>query len=687
MSTRIFRYLVAFIVLLSVGLFANNASVSALEKAGAKISAGPLHTLYVKNGELYAWGDNTFGQLGDGTRISRLLPVKIPFEKGDIAAVAAGMGFSQVLTADGSLWAFGMTDPESNAFNPAYVKVLDSVEAIAAGYDFSLALKADGSVWAWGNNQSGQLGTGTAQKHLTFTPVKNLPGITQISAGKDHALALSRDGQVWAWGNNSFGQLGMGNDNNSNVPRLLSGLSKIKQIAAGYQYSLALDITGQAFAWGKNDAGQLGISKHSSQAQSIPCALDYPVQFQRVYAGSTNSFALTGGVLYAWGDNRTFLLDPREDSEYFLDHPVEMPIKDCVDVAAGDNRVFVIKATEILAHGTNYCGQLGDGTMHYSYIFLPVLLDQDKVAAHRLGGANRLATAAAIANSGWPDGLTTSVVLARADSFADALAGAPLAAATAAPILLTDSQKLSRETATEIKRLNPQRIFLLGGEGAISKNIASELQADGYEVIRLGGSDRFATSVEIAKYLYAYRMIDGEKAVLCSGLNYPDALSVSPAAGYQRMPILLTSPQELPGSVQSALQELGVKKTFVIGGTGVVSAEIELELPNPVRYGGSDRYETSLLVAKKMQMDSGTVFFASGKNFPDALAGSPYAAWTNSPIILVGDNPPVLTKYQEVLTKPIRNVFVLGGESVISDNLLFKMENNHFPKIAVYYEV
>lgn len=119
----------------------------------------------------------------------------------------------------------------------------------------------------------------------------------------------------------------------------------------------------------------------------------------------------------------------------------------------------------------------------------------------------------------------------------------------------------------------------------------------------------------------------------------------------------------------------------------VVSAEVERKLPDPVRFGGADRYETSLLVAKNMQMDTGTVFFASGKNFPDALAGSPYAAWTNSPIILVSDNPPSIAKYRELLTKPTRNVFILGGESVISDELLFYMENNHFPKIVVYYEV
>jgi len=696
---------IIFILLAFLFIFTSVTPVLALNAAQEMVSPGFLHTLYVKDGDLYAWGDNTFGELGDGTRITRLMPVKIPFDKGVISSVSAGLGFSLVLTTDGKLWSFGLTLSPDHLYQTTPVQVLDSVKAISAGTDFALAIKNDGTVWAWGNNTSGQLGDESTEQRLSFIQVANLSGITQVSAGADHSMALDQNGKVWTWGANTYGQLGTGDNADKNTAVQLTQLANIKQISAGYEYSLALDTGGKAYAWGKNDVGQLGVGKDTYQPEYNPLQV-MPFNgtaFDSIEAGSTNSFAYAHYQLVSWGDNRTYLIRDKDFEYYqdFYDHPAQMIFPDSRSVAAGYNNAFIITPDGLLAHGFNMTGQLGDGTMINSDSFYDVLLDQNTAAAHRLGGNNRFETAVTISNSGWPygllpgmlpdiglpDGYRTSVVLARADSFPDALSGTPLAAGLAAPILLTDKNTLSPETAAEIERLSPKTVYLLGGEGAISKNINNQLKNDGYTVIRLGGTDRFDTSYKIAQYLYDNQLVNGEKAVVCNGLNYPDALSVSSAAGYQKIPILLTMPDELSPAAQTAITELGVKKAFVIGGTGVVSDGILNQLPDAVRYGGADRYDTSLEVAKNMGMDTGTVFFASGKNFPDALAGSALAAFTNSPIILVGNSPPNLEKYNTLLNHLTRNVYVLGGDSVINDDLLFNMENKYFSTIDVYYEI
>ncbi|UWG96547.1 cell wall-binding repeat-containing protein [Dehalobacter sp. DCM] len=703
------RKAMAIILLSFLLIFGNVTSAPALalalNPAQGMVSPGVLHTLYVNNRQLYAWGDNTFGELGDGSRITRLMPVKIPFDKGVISSVSAGLGFSLILTTDGKLWFFGLTMSPDNPYQTTPVEVLDSVKAISAGTDFALALKDDGTVWAWGNNTRGQLGDGSSEQRLSYIQVPNLTGITQISAGADHSMALDQNGKVWTWGANTYGQLGTGDSTDRNTPFQVTQLSNIKQVSAGYEYSLTLNTSGKAYAWGKNDVGQLGVGKNTYQPEKtpVPVCLNNDTLLS-IEAGSSNSFAKDyANDLCAWGDNRTYLIRDANHDYYkdYFDYPVEIYVPYEDSVAAGFNNAFVVTSFGLVAHGSNFTGQLGDGTMLYSYSFYDVLLDQNISAAHRLGGNNRFETAVKISNSGWPygllpsmlpdigfpDGYGTSVVLARADSFPDALSGTPLAAGLAAPILLTNKNTLSPETAAEIERLGPKTIYLLGGEGAISKNISNQLKNDGYTVIRLGGTDRFDTSYKIAQYLYDHKLTSGEKAVVCNGLNYPDALSVSSAAGYQRMPILLTMPNKLSPPAQTAITELGVKKTFVIGGTGVVSDGILLQLPDAVRYGGADRYDTSLQVAKNMGMDTGTVFLASGKNFPDALAGSVLAAFTNSPVILVGNNPPNLEKYNTILNQLTRNIYVLGGDSVINDDLLFSMEDKYFAYIDVYYEI
>jgi alpha-tubulin suppressor-like RCC1 family protein len=221
----------------------------------AAVAGGAWHSLALKSdGTVWAWGLNNSGQLGDGTTIERHTPVQVENLSG-VAAVAAGGGddwvpaFSLALKSDGTLWAWG-----DNAFGqlgdgttierhtPVQVRMppLSHVTAVAAGIDHSLALKDDGTVWAWGSNQYGQLGDGTGTDHST-PQLLNLSGVAAIAARLVHSLAVKSDGTVWAWGGNFYGELGDGTNAGHSTPVLVQNHLSGATVAVGGEYhSLAL---------------------------------------------------------------------------------------------------------------------------------------------------------------------------------------------------------------------------------------------------------------------------------------------------------------------------------------------------------------------------------------------------------------------------------------------------------------
>jgi alpha-tubulin suppressor-like RCC1 family protein len=201
-----------------------------------KVAGGGNFSLALKNDmTVWAWGDNTNGQLGHNTNTTRLTPVQVkdPLDGSgfltNVTGIAAGGGFSLALKPDGTVWAWGLnaigqlgdgttTTPRRT---PVQVVGLTGVTAIAAG-GFSLALKADGTVWAWGANGTGSLGDGTTENRRTPIQVRDSSGfltsVTAIAAGGGHSLAGLSDTTVRAWGSNSNGQLGSGTDPNTLTP-------------------------------------------------------------------------------------------------------------------------------------------------------------------------------------------------------------------------------------------------------------------------------------------------------------------------------------------------------------------------------------------------------------------------------------------------------------------------------------
>jgi alpha-tubulin suppressor-like RCC1 family protein len=303
-------------------------------------ASGWNHTVALQaDGTLWTWGDNTSGQLGDGTGVNNPTPKPITATQPASAAnnwtaVAAGDFHTLALRADGTLWAWG--DNSSGQLGDGTVvnrsiprqvvtKNPGSFDnnwiAIAAGGSHSLGLQADGTLWAWGDNSSGQLGdasfgtsVGIPNQVVNFTPPT--PAFNSswvaIAAGLGHSLALQANGTLWAWGSNLSGQLGNGNATDQPAPAqvLNPGATPYVAVTSGDSYSAARQADGSLWSWGNDTSGQLGNGAtdpdplhpvpHATPTRENTAASDWAA----VGSGASHTMALkAGGTLWAWGNN------------------------------------------------------------------------------------------------------------------------------------------------------------------------------------------------------------------------------------------------------------------------------------------------------------------------------------------------------------------------------------------------
>ncbi|WP_158234953.1 MULTISPECIES: Ig-like domain-containing protein [unclassified Leucobacter] len=291
----------------------------------------------------------------------------------------------------------------------------------------------------------------------------------------------------------------------------------------------------------------------------------------------------------------------------------------------------------------------------------------------RLGGANRYQTAVVTSKDSYPRG-ASSVIIARSDLAPDALSAAPFAAKMSAPVLLTPPTALVGETKAEITRLEAKTVYIAGGTGAISASVEAEIKRMGVKIVRMAGSDRYATSLKIAETGWKS---GSERAFVATGRDYPDALSAGSAAGATGVPVILVDGKlsALNSTSRAALAKYGTKNLYIAGGTGVVSTGVESSMrgggKTVERFAGGTRYETSAAIAKEWHTKGGLVYLATGVDFPDALAGSAVAGAQAAPIMLTQKNC-VPKPVKDAITNTIKpqRGYVLGGTGVITDRVL-----------------
>ncbi|WP_035275249.1 RCC1 domain-containing protein [Desulfogranum japonicum] len=319
--------------------------------AGWKTMAtGDRHSLAVHSGgTLWAWGDNTYGQLGLGPaagNFKSLTPRQVGVDS-DWERVAAGVYTSFGIRSDGTLWSWGNysvtpTEPQTGTQWSAvaagqshylgiqsdgslwwwgYVfvnnqQIMANFEqigteknwvAVSAGQNFSLALKADGTLWAWGDNLYGQLGQNTFGENTGLTDPTQIGTDTTwrtIAAGRYHCLAIKQDNFLWSWGLNGYGRLGLGDLDNRYSPTMVGFF--FHTIAAGAGHSLATrGLLAEGQAWGSNSSGQLGQGDtFTGSYKTAPITIAFGPSLRSLAAKHNHSLALSeDGRLYGWGEN------------------------------------------------------------------------------------------------------------------------------------------------------------------------------------------------------------------------------------------------------------------------------------------------------------------------------------------------------------------------------------------------
>ena len=289
----------------------------------------------------------------------------------------------------------------------------------------------------------------------------------------------------------------------------------------------------------------------------------------------------------------------------------------------------------------------------------------------RIAGADRYATAAAISKSRFGAGAST-VFIATGSSFPDALAGAPAAARAKAPVLLTARNELPAATATELARLDPSAIVVLGGSGVVSDAVVTKLRGYAGNVVRWAGADRFATAAKISASSFSTGV---NVAYLATADTFPDALSGGAVAGRVGGPILLVKRTGIPGATARELARLKPAKIVILGGTSVVSDAVRhaadaYTTGSVGRLAGVDRYATSVQVSRSAYSSSDSVFIATGTKFPDGLAGGPVAALLPGPLLLVTPTQLPSVVRSELQRLGPDNVYVLGGTGVVSGSVV-----------------
>ncbi|MDC0711776.1 RCC1 repeat-containing protein [Stigmatella sp. ncwal1] len=344
------------------------------------VAGGDQHSLYVKwDGTVWAWGANTYGTLGDGTPLRRLTPVPVKGPSGTgtlsgIVAVAAGTNYSLALASNGTVYAWGQNyygqlgdGTTTNRNLPSQVPGVSGIVAIAAGATHALALRFDGKVYAWGRNHLGQLGDEAVLDRVHATQVHYLDNVVAIAAGASHSVAVQQNGTVYAWGSGSDGQLCDSNAGTdyfspviSQIPNIVGGVS----VAAGTSHTLLLDVAGKAWGCGDNQYGQLGDGTTVDRSEPTAILLAGAGNSVRLVAGgNTSALVSTIGTVYAWGHNGHGQLGDGTTVSKSLTTQVPS-FAEVSGVAGGTTHLLAVKTNgSVYAWGRNNAGQIGDSSL------------------------------------------------------------------------------------------------------------------------------------------------------------------------------------------------------------------------------------------------------------------------------------------------------------------------------------
>ncbi|MDR1564989.1 MAG: cell wall-binding repeat-containing protein [Oscillospiraceae bacterium] len=502
------------------------------------------------DGTAWAWGNNDFGQLGDGTTVSRKTPVQVS-------------GISDVKAIKGGTYELSHT----------------------------VAMKADGTVWAWGNNTYGQLGSGffsSSKKPVQVEKNLNLLYSYKIDLDKSGTVALSSAVQGYTEttpltvtvknsGTHSTGALKV-TIADVGLPLKNFALSKTSLPSIGVNGSESFTITPKTgLAKGVYKADVTVSGNEGIEASFTVSFTVMPIPFER-FSGATRIDTANAIATQGWSEGAETVVLASSKSfpdslaggplAYALNAPLLLTANnDTLEVAVLDT-IKNLKAAKVVIIG-------GVSSVKEEF---KTFLEGEGLDVERVSGATRYETAVEIAQKlDEEGGEFKTVFLADGTNFPDALAGSPVAALEGQPILFTRARDifLRTETAQYIDEIEAEKVVILGGTGSVATEVENSLKAEyGVETVeRLSGDDRYETAVSIYR---AYKGIFTSDAItVTTGTNFPDALAGGAFSAKIGAPLFLVGTRLLySSSIRFAIRGVDIQKIFIYGGTSSLSDEL-----------------------------------------------------------------------------------------------------------------
>ncbi len=347
-----------------------------------EVTQGNAHTCGRRtNDAIYCWGQNFYGQLGDGTTTNRSAPVPIVTPPGvTFVQLAAGHDFTCARATTDALYCWGRNDggplgdgTTSHRPVPTLVTGGHLFAQVAAGGSHACGRTTAGAIRCWGSNGSFQLGDGTSTTRTAPTPIIGVPPgtvFTQVSVAQGYSCGRADTGSIWCWGDNAYGNLGIGNADFPTVPTLVQtpvGVT-FETIEAGLSHSCSRSSASDFYCWGRNHLRQLGVDGglQDRVAPTLVTALPAGMTFSVIKSGGWYSCALSAaGALYCWGYNLDGALGVggtgnRNDPTLVTVPPGTL----FAGVSGGNNHTCGwTTAGDLYCWGNNQVGQIGDGTV------------------------------------------------------------------------------------------------------------------------------------------------------------------------------------------------------------------------------------------------------------------------------------------------------------------------------------
>lgn len=323
----------------------------------------------------YAIGLNTNGQLGDGTGFDAPITRAISFVN-EYAKVSAGERNTLFIKTNGTMYSCGRNVGAIGNGSFADVSVTPPVQIgtgflwtdVSCGYQYGLAVRQDGTLWAWGRTDpSGvtrSLGDGTTTASASLIQIGTDTNWSKVYAGELHSMAIKTDGTLWAWGSNVYGYLGDGTTVSKNSPVQVGVDTNWASVALGDRHSLGIKTNGTLWAWGYNNASQLG--DNTTTDRLVPTQIGTGTNWKSVAAGYFHSIGLkTDGTLWSWGYGANSALGQGNTTTYLV--PTQIGTATDWDILAsskgGTNHHHAVKTSgAIYGWGANNNYNLGDGT-------------------------------------------------------------------------------------------------------------------------------------------------------------------------------------------------------------------------------------------------------------------------------------------------------------------------------------